>query len=77
MGDKIEITGRILNDPYLNSLYLLKNSVYGHTKPTIIYSLSTQELIYKVENPILEKIDKLIEERINQIKSSFTNKQQM
>lgn len=73
MEDRKEIVERILNDPHLNSLYLLKNSVYGHSLPTITYNLSTQELTHKVENPILEKIDKLIEERINQIKSSCTH----
>jgi hypothetical protein len=68
MGDRREIVEKILNDTHLNRLYLLKDSIYGHSSPTITYNLSTQELIYKVENPILEKIDKLIEERINQIK---------
>ena len=68
MGDRREIVERILNDPYLNELYFLKNRVYGNSLPTIKYNISTQELINKVENPILEKIDKIIEERINQIK---------
>lgn len=68
MGDRREIVEKILNDTHLNRLYLLKDSIYGHSSPTITYNLSTQELIHKVENPILEKIDKLIEERINQIK---------
>ena len=73
MEDSRDMVERILNDTHLNRLYLLKNSVYGHSLPTITYNLSTQELIHKVENPILEKIDKLIEERINQIKSSCTH----
>ena len=73
MEDSRDMVERILNDTHLNRLYLLKDSIYGHSSPTITYNLSTQELIHKVENPILEKIDKLIEERINQIKSLCTH----
>ena len=57
-----------VNDKYLNYLYEEKSKIISHSSPTIKYDLISGELIYNLDNPLLRKIDIMIEERIDYLK---------
>ena len=57
-----------VNDKYLNYLYEEKSKIISYSLPTIQYDLTSGELIYNIDNPLLRKIDIMIEERIDYLK---------
>lgn len=57
-----------VNDKYLNYLYEEKSNIISYSLPTIRYHLTSGELIYNFDNPLLRKIDIMIEERIDYLK---------
>ena len=57
-----------VNDKYLNYLYEEKSKIISYSSPTIKYDLISGELIYNLDNPLLRKIDIMIEERIDYLK---------
>ena len=56
------------NDKYLNYLYEEKSRIISYSSPTIQYNLTSGELIHNIDNPLLRKIDIMIEERIDYLK---------
>jgi hypothetical protein len=57
-----------VNDKYLNYLYEEKSKIISHSLPTIKYNLTSGKLTYNLDNPLLRKIDIMIEERIDYLK---------
>ena len=58
----------VVNDKYLNYLYEEKSKIISYSLPNIQYDLVSGELIYNIDNPLLGKIDDMIEERIDYLK---------
>lgn len=54
-------------DLHLNGLYTLRNKILSHSLSKIEFNITTNEFKYEVNNPFIDKIDKLINDRIEQI----------
>ena len=54
-------------DLHLNGLYTLRNKILSHSLSKVEFNITTNEFKYEVNNPFIDKIDKLINDRIEQI----------
>jgi len=54
-------------DLHLNRLYALRNKILSHSLSKIEFNITTKEFKYEVDNLFINKIDKLINDRIEQI----------
>lgn len=54
-------------DLHLNGLYTLGNKILSHSLSKVEFNITTNEFKYEVNNPFIDKIDRLINDRIEQI----------
>lgn len=54
-------------DLHLNGLYTLRNKILSRSLYKAEFNITTNEFKYEVNNPFIDKIDKLINDRIEQI----------
>ena len=54
-------------DLHLNVLYTLRNKILSHSLSKVEFNVTTNEFKYEVNNPFIDKIDRLINDRIEQI----------
>lgn len=66
--DKIpQLRSNLELDLHLNRLYTLRNKTLSHSLPKVEFNITSKEFKYEVNNPFIDKIDKLINDRIEQI----------
>jgi hypothetical protein len=68
MSKEIKKYESFVNDKYLNYLYKEKSKIISYSLPNIQYDLTSGELMYNIDNPLLKKIDIMIEERVDYLK---------
>lgn len=54
-------------DLHLNGLYSLRHKILSHSLSKAEFNMTTKEFKYEIDNPLIDKIDKLINHRIEQI----------
>jgi hypothetical protein len=68
LNDKIpKLRSNLDLDLHLNGLYTLRNKILSHSLSKAEFNVTTKEFKYEVNNPFIDKIDKLINDRIEQI----------
>lgn len=58
-------------DLHLNMLYTLRNKILSHSLSKGEFNITNKEFKYEVNNPFIDEIDKLINDRIEQIVKSY------